>query len=50
VEKLQKEIDEYMAKYDQKVQEEEMEMKDNEPDEEGWITVLKKLVLSIYRF
>lgn len=42
-EEIQKEIDEYMAKYDKIVEEEESRLKEAaEPDEEGWITVTKK--------
>lgn len=40
VQQIQREINENMKKY--QMMKEEDEMKTNEPDEEGWVTVLKK--------
>ncbi|XP_073985453.1 ribosomal RNA-processing protein 7 homolog A [Rhodnius prolixus] len=43
VEELQKDIDEFMAEYDKKEEEEaNKEKKEMEPDDEGWIKVTKK--------
>lgn len=35
-------VDETIRLHDAEVKEKEEQMKDNEPDEEGWVTVLKK--------
>lgn len=46
---MQKEIDEFMSKYDKELRNEEKLKKQNaEPDDCGWVTVTKKLVLLIY--
>lgn len=44
---LQTEVDNYMSEFDQKKQkeEEEMRMKEGQPDEDGWITVTKQYIL-----
>lgn len=42
--RLQQEIDRYMSDFDQKkqVEEENMRLKDGQPDDDGWITVTKQ--------
>lgn len=44
-EKLEKEINDVLREFDKEVKRKEEELKNNEVDEEGWVTVSKKSVL-----